>query len=43
MPKTCALRAPTVFSVRTKAVRTENAVIDKCKNGVGLSIYQIAD
>jgi hypothetical protein len=31
LSNTCALRAPTVFSVRIKAIRTENAVIDKTK------------
>jgi hypothetical protein len=32
--KTCALRAPTLFSVRIKTIRTENKVIVKNKNSV---------
>ncbi|MFA5915431.1 MAG: hypothetical protein WC830_17940 [Burkholderiales bacterium] len=31
----CALRAPTVFSVRIKSIRTENTVMDKSKGSVG--------
>jgi hypothetical protein len=29
--RTCALRAPTAFSVRIKTIRTENAVMDKTR------------
>jgi hypothetical protein len=32
--QTCALRAPTLFSVRIKTIRTENKVIVKNKNSV---------
>jgi hypothetical protein len=32
---TCALRAPTVFFVRIKNIRTKNTVMDKSKIGVG--------
>jgi len=35
LSKTCALRAPTAFSVRRKALRTENAVMVKSKDGAG--------
>jgi len=31
--KTCALRAPTVFSARMKTIRAENTVMDKSKGG----------
>jgi hypothetical protein len=40
---TCALRAPTTFSVRIKTIRTENAVMDKSNSGLGLLLYTIAD
>jgi hypothetical protein len=40
--QTCALRAPTVFSVRIKTIRTENTVIVNDKDGVGLFLYKIA-
>jgi hypothetical protein len=33
--KTCALRAPTVFSVRIKGIRTENTVMVKGKDSTG--------
>jgi hypothetical protein len=32
----CALRAPTVFSVRIKTIRTENTVIVDNKDGAGV-------
>jgi hypothetical protein len=41
--KTCALRAPTVFLVRIKTIRTKNTVMDKSNNGLGLFLYKIAD
>jgi hypothetical protein len=33
--KPCALRAPTVFLVRIRTIRTENTVMDKSKGGLG--------
>jgi len=33
--KSCALRAPTVISVRIKNIRTENTVMNKIKGGLG--------
>jgi hypothetical protein len=33
------LRAPTVFSVRIKTIRTENTVMDKSKDDMGLLSY----
>jgi len=36
----CALRAPTVFPVRIKTIRTENTVMDKNKDGVEV-LYKI--
>jgi hypothetical protein len=38
----CALRAPTAFSVRIKTIRTENAVMDKNRNGLALILFIIA-
>ena len=37
LPKTCALRAPTMFLVRIKNIRTKNTVMDKSNSGLGLS------
>jgi hypothetical protein len=39
----CALRAPTVFLVRIRIIRTKNTVLDKGKNGLGLFLSKIAD
>jgi len=39
---TCALRAPTVFSGRIKAIRPENTVPDKIKDSAGV-LYKIVD
>jgi hypothetical protein len=36
-------RAPTVFSVRIKTIRTENTVIDKNKDDMGLLLSKITD
>jgi len=36
----CALRAPTVFSVWIKTIRTENTAMDKNKDGVAV-LYKI--
>jgi hypothetical protein len=38
----CALRAPTVFSVRIKTIRTENTVMDKNKDSAEV-LCKIAD
>jgi hypothetical protein len=38
----CALRAPTVFSVRIKGIRTENTVMDKNEGSAGV-LYKIVD
>jgi hypothetical protein len=38
----CALCAPTVFLVRTKAIHTKNTVMDKNKDGRGF-FYKIAN
>jgi hypothetical protein len=38
----CALRAPTMFLVRIKAIRTKNTVIDKNKGSAGV-LPKIAD
>src|SRR5450759_3084766 len=38
----CALRAPTVFCVRIKTIRTQNTVMDKSKDSAGV-LYKIAD
>jgi len=40
--RTCALRAPTVFSVRIKDIRTENTVTVNNKDGAGF-LYKIFD
>jgi len=32
-----------MFSVRIKTIRTENTVLDKSKDGLGLLLYKIAD
>ncbi len=37
------LRAPTACSVRIRSIRTEHAVMDKNKDGLGLFLYKIAD
>jgi hypothetical protein len=34
--RSCALRAPTVFSARIKTIRAENTVMNKSKDGVGI-------
>jgi hypothetical protein len=36
-------RAPTVFLVRIKIIRTKNTVLDKSKNGLRLVLSKIAD
>jgi hypothetical protein len=41
--KTCALRAPTVSLVRIEKIRTNNTVLIKNNNGLGLFLYKIAD
>jgi len=41
-PRTCALRAPTVFSARIKGIRAENAVSVNNKESVGF-LCKIAD
>jgi hypothetical protein len=41
--QTYALRAPTVFSVRIKSIRTENTVLVRSKDGLGLLLSKIAD
>jgi hypothetical protein len=41
--KTCALRAPTVFSGRIKTIRPENTVMNKSKNDIGLFLSKIVD
>jgi len=35
----CALRAPTVFLVRIKTIRTKNTVMGKSESGLGLCLY----
>ncbi len=41
--RTCALRAPTVYSVRIKTIRTEYTVMDKSKKGLRSVFCKIAD
>jgi hypothetical protein len=41
--KTCALRAPTLFCVRIKTIRTQNKVMVKSDKGLELFFYQTAD
>ena len=36
-------RAPTLFLVRIKTIRTKNTVLDKSNNGLGLLLSKIAD
>jgi hypothetical protein len=43
MSNHCALRAPTVFLVRIKTIRTKNTVMDKSNSGLELVLYKIAD
>jgi hypothetical protein len=45
MPRTSlrAARANHVFCTDKKRIRTENAVVDKSKDGLGLSLYKIVD
>jgi len=38
-----AARANHVFCTDEKRIRTENAVVDKSKDGLGLSLYKIVD
>jgi hypothetical protein len=38
-----AARANHVFCTDKKRIRTENAVMDKNKDGLGLLLYKIAD
>jgi hypothetical protein len=38
-----AARANRVFCADEKRIRTENTVMDKSKNGLGLFLYEIAD
>jgi hypothetical protein len=40
--KTCALRAPTVFSLQIKNIRRENTVMNKSKDDIGLLLSKIA-
>src|SRR5450830_254633 len=43
MSNHCALRAPTVFLVRIKTIRTKNTVMDKSNSGLELVLYKIVD